>query len=66
MDFATQLGHSNVSWMKSACGLDFVFTYIDDILIFCFTLDEHRDHLHQYFKRLELYGLNKGVPRCHS
>ena len=58
MDFATQLGHSNVSWMKSACGLDFVFTYIDDILIFCFTLDEHRDHLHQYFKRLEFYGLN--------
>ena len=40
------------------CGLDFVFTYIDDILIFSFTLDEHRDHLHQYFKRLEFYGLN--------
>ena len=39
------------------CGLDFVFTYIDNMLLFSPTLEEHRDHLHQHFKRLELYGL---------
>ena len=39
------------------CGLDFVFRYIDNMLFFSPTLEEHRDHLHQHFKRLELYGL---------
>ena len=46
------------------CGLDFVFTYIDDMLLSSLTLDEHRDHLHQHFKRLELYGLVINTTKC--
>ena len=33
-------------------GLEFVFTYMDDIHVFSLALDEHRDHLERDFKRL--------------
>ena len=45
-------------------GLDFVFTYMDDIHVFSLTLDGHRDHLQQDFKRLELHGLGINSTNC--
>ena len=38
-------------------GLDFVFCYIDDILIFSKDIEEHRKHLALVFERLGYYGL---------
>ncbi|GBO27474.1 Transposon Ty3-I Gag-Pol polyprotein [Araneus ventricosus] len=38
-------------------GLDFVFAYLDDILVASSTEDEHSEHLKVVFSRLEQYGL---------
>ncbi|GBM00450.1 Transposon Ty3-I Gag-Pol polyprotein [Araneus ventricosus] len=38
-------------------GLDFVFAYLDDILVDSSTEDEHSEHLKVVFSRLEQYGL---------
>ena len=38
-------------------GLDFVFVYLDDILISLVDEDEHRHHLWEVFNRLHLAGL---------
>ncbi|GBO10032.1 hypothetical protein AVEN_185720-1 [Araneus ventricosus] len=38
-------------------GLDFVFAYLDDILVASSTEDEHSEHLKLVFSRLEQYGL---------
>lgn len=38
-------------------GLDFCFPYIDDILVFSTSLDEHKHHLRQLFRRLSEHGL---------
>ncbi|GBO03169.1 Transposon Ty3-I Gag-Pol polyprotein [Araneus ventricosus] len=45
-------------------GLDFVFAYLDDILVASSTEDEHSEHLKVVFSRLEQYGLriNLGKP----
>ena len=34
------------------------------MLLSSLTLDEHRDHLHQHFKLLELYGLVINTTKC--
>ena len=38
-------------------GLDFVSVYIDDILIFSETLEDHLQHLERVIERLEVAGL---------
>ena len=38
-------------------GLNFVFCYIDDILIFSQNMEEHFRHLTLVFERLKYYGL---------
>ncbi|GBL72180.1 hypothetical protein AVEN_115167-1 [Araneus ventricosus] len=45
-------------------GLDFVFAYLDDILVASSTEDEHSEHLKVVFSRLEQYSLriNFGKP----
>ncbi|CAB4035712.1 Hypothetical predicted protein, partial [Paramuricea clavata] len=44
--------------------LDFVFVFIDDILVFSTTPDQHRHHLRQLFQRLEQYGLVINPKKC--
>jgi hypothetical protein len=51
--------------MDEVCrDLDFVFVFIDDILIFSTTPDQHRHHLRQLFQRLEHYGLVINPKKC--
>ncbi|CAK1589812.1 unnamed protein product [Parnassius mnemosyne] len=38
-------------------GLDFTFGYLDDILIFSHSEEEHMEHLKTLFRRLEKYGV---------
>ena len=45
-------------------GLDFVFVYIDDILIFSQDLAEHMMHLTLVFERLREYGMILNVDKC--
>lgn len=45
-------------------GLDFVFVYIDDVLIFSHSLNEHLNHLSMLFERLREYGLRIKPSKC--
>ena len=42
---------------EALSGLDFVFAYIDDILIFSRSAQEHQGHLRTLFHRLSEYGI---------
>lgn len=44
--------------------LDFVFAYIDDILIASSSREEHEKHLRIVFDRLRKYGLRAKVSKC--
>lgn len=44
--------------------LDFVFAYIDDILIASKNLDEHLNHIRIVFERFRKYGLTMNVSKC--
>ncbi len=45
-------------------GLDFVFAYIDDLLIASHSEAEHELHLHTLFKRLDQYGVVVNPVKC--
>lgn len=45
-------------------GLDFVYTYLDDFLVFSRDEKEHREHLHQLFTRLRDYGMVINSNKC--
>lgn len=45
-------------------GLEFCYGYIDDILIYSETLEDHRKHLRQLFERLKQYGVLVNVAKC--
>lgn len=45
-------------------GLDFVFYYIDDILVASKNLEEHSNHLRQVFQRLREYNLCINPSKC--
>ncbi|GFY20317.1 retrovirus-related Pol polyprotein from transposon opus [Trichonephila clavipes] len=44
-------------------GLDFVFTYLDDVLVASSTEEEHREHLKILFERFQQYGLRRNVSK---
>ena len=44
--------------------LDFVACYIDDIIIFSNSVDEHVDHLRQVLERLDKNGLRLNTAKC--
>ena len=46
-------------------GLPFSTTYIDDVLIFSPTLEQHVEHLQQVFSCLQDAGLTLRENRCH-
>ena len=43
----------------------FVLVYIDDMVIFCLTLEDHISHLDQVFKVIEGSGVTLSVTKCH-
>ncbi|CAH2226313.1 jg18631 [Pararge aegeria aegeria] len=45
-------------------GLDFVYCYLDDFLIFSRDEAEHENHLRQVFTRLREYGMVINVSKC--
>lgn len=45
-------------------GLDFVFVYMDDILVFSDSEEQHKQHLRQLFRRLEQFGLQIKPIKC--
>lgn len=45
-------------------GLDFVFVYIDDILVASIDENQHKSHLRQLFDRLSHYGLTIKQSKC--
>lgn len=45
-------------------GLDFCFVYMDDILVFSHSKEEHERHLRIIFDRLSTYGLVINVQKC--
>ena len=52
-------------FMDSVCrGLDFVFVYLDDILIASKSESEHLEHLRQLFARLQQSGLVINAAKC--
>lgn len=45
-------------------GLDFIYCYLDDFIIFSTDETQHEDHLRQVFTRLRNYGMVINVSKC--
>lgn len=45
-------------------GLDFVYVYIDDILVASKNETDHKDHLRRLFQKLSNYGINIKASKC--
>lgn len=45
-------------------GLDFCYGYIDDILLFSESEEQHKQHLRQLFQRLDDYGMLINTSKC--
>lgn len=45
-------------------GLDFVYSYLDDFLIYSRSESEHEEHLREVFKRLKQYGMLVNTSKC--
>jgi hypothetical protein len=47
-------------------GLDFCFAYLDDILLFSRSREEHEQHLRALFTQLQKYGIIINLAKCIS
>lgn len=45
-------------------GLDYCYGYLDDILVFSKSAEEHKTHLRQLFDRLKRYGILINTTKC--
>lgn len=45
-------------------GLDFLFTYVDDVIIASDDVISHRQHLEDVFKRFEQFGITINISKC--
>jgi hypothetical protein len=43
----------------------FALVYIDDIMVFSLTFEDHLDHLDQVFKAIGNSGVTLATPKCH-
>ena len=58
-------GQAFQRFIDTVCqGLDFVFVYVDDILVASKDAEEHERHLRQLFQRLQEHGLVINVAKC--
>lgn len=46
-------------------GLDFCYSYVDDILVYSKNSTEHAEHLRTIFQRLQAYGVVVNPSKCH-
>lgn len=46
-------------------GLDFTYSYVDDILVFSRNAEQHAEHLRTLFQRLQDYGVVVNPSKCH-
>ena len=53
-----------LSGLNLGHGQDFVLVYIDDVLIFSPTLEDHLAHIHQVVKRIADCGLKLKPSKC--
>ena len=53
-----------VMGLNPADGPDHIVVYLDDILVFFRSLEEHRNHLRQIFKRMEEVRLKLNPRKC--
>jgi hypothetical protein len=44
--------------------LDFCFAYLDDILLFSHSLEEHEQHMRTLFNQLQRYGILINSSKC--
>jgi hypothetical protein len=51
-------------FMDILWGLDFYFAYLDDILVFSRSLEEHEKHLRTLFDQLQRYGILINQAKC--
>jgi hypothetical protein len=51
---------------KILTGLDFVRCYIDDIMVYSDTVEEHQIHLQIVFEQLKAHGLCLHLGKCHN
>jgi hypothetical protein len=45
-------------------GLDYCFAYLDDILVFPRSLEEHEQHLRALFTQIQRYGIIINPAKC--
>jgi hypothetical protein len=57
--FCTLMNDIFLEWLD-----DFVVIYIDDILIYSISLEEHEEHLHKVFQRLKENKLYAKLEKC--